>query len=115
MSATFTWNIKNLYCIPAREGKQNIVYSIEWECHARQEVDGKVFVHHTPGTTSMDPPNSNTPFIEFKDVTEEDVYRWAAENGLNKQAVEERLLMLLDTIINPPIVSCMPPWLVTRI
>jgi len=115
MSTTFTWSITNLACKPQFNGKQNVVILIEWACRARADVNGKVYIQDTTGNSSPGQYDPHKTFVEFNDLTEEDVYRWATSDGLNKRAVEERLQMLLDEQINPPVVALMPPWLVTRI
>jgi len=115
MSTTFTWSITHLMCKPELAAKQNVVIQIEWMCKARADINGKVFTQETMGTSSPGQFDPHGTFIPFNALTEEDVYRWATSDGLNKKAVEERLQMLLDEQINPPVVSLMPPWLVARV
>lgn len=115
MNTTFTWSIVNIICIPKIGVRQNVAVQVNWECRARADVDGKVFVEDSSGTSSFKQFDPDAPFIEFHNLTEEDIYRWATDEGLNKRAVEERLQMLLEEQINPPVVAHMPPWLVTRI
>jgi hypothetical protein len=115
MSTTFTWTIKNITCITELGGRQNVVSQIDWVCRARADVDGKVFMQETPGTSSFGQFDPNAPFVEFNDLTEDQTYERMAVEGLNKPAVEERLQMLLDEQINPRVLVYSPPWLVARI
>ena len=115
MSATFTWSIIDMRCIPKIGDKQNVVVQVNWVCRAREDVAGKVFVQDTFGTGSFGQFDPNAPFIEFNNLTEEQTYNLMALEGSNKRAVEERLQMLLDEMITPAVVSRMAPWLVARI
>ena len=115
MSTTFTWTIKNITCTTEHGGRQNVVSQIDWVCKARADVDGKVFIQETHGTGSFGQFDPNAPFVEFNDLTEDQTYERMAVEGLNKPVVEEWLQRLLDEQINPRVLVCSPPWLVTRI
>lgn len=107
MQVTFTWKIiPPLVCIPRKDGRDNVVYKVNWVVTAHTDHDPPLVTVHND-TFEFD--SVGPTFTAFEDLTEEQVIGWVKAqfpNGLIvtlENALKERLYIqsLPETVDNP--------------
>lgn len=113
MTATFTWKIKKLDCLPNENGLSNVVKNVYWECLARQDNH----VISQSGIASVPSPESAETFIQYSDLTESQVLNWVdytvkTKGGRigNKASVESSLQAKINSLSTTTPVSIDLPW-----
>lgn len=107
MSATYSWVISSLECVPEQDGKENVVCTVHWR---RQAHDGAVMgdIYGSQSLT-LDPEKT---FTLFNDLTEAQIAGWI-QSAIGASGVAE-LDAALDrqiagqisrSLISPPL-----PW-----
>lgn len=56
------------------------------------------------------PYNPDHHWVEYADLTKEEVLEWVWENGVNQTEIEAAVQQRIDEQINPPTVSLPLPW-----
>lgn len=109
MSATITWTIQSMTCVPQIDGQSDVVITASWNCTASEEVNGVTYKGYAANQSSfmLDPSAGFTPYDQ---LTQEQVLDWCWASGVNKDAAEEAAAQDLDTQINPPVVQLPLPW-----
>ena len=107
MSNTYSWVISSLQAYPQHEGKENVVFMVNWR---REATDGQHEVN-IPGIQAIT-FNPNDTFIPYAELKKSDVEGWMEEAiGANKIAeIDAELDKNLDAIINPPVINPALPW-----
>jgi len=101
---TFNWEISQLNCRPLSDDNTNVVFNIHWRCTG---VDG-AYTGTVYSTASVPAPTDS--FTEFADLTQDQVFGWLWENGVDKNSAEAAVQAQIDAQINPPVVSPALPW-----
>ena len=109
MTATFTWIVVQLNVQPSVDGETNVVFSVDWKCDAEQVENGTTYKSSETGNIGT-PYNPADPFIPYANLTEEQVFAWCAESGLNQEFVQFTLQGNINNQINPPIITPPLPW-----
>ena len=109
MSTTFTWNIQ--HC--ERNASDGGVFFVRWVCYASetQGEEGSAITHEKEciGTTSFEPNSSSSDFVQFSDLTEEEILNWVwSENLISKEDIETGLQDQLTEEFNPTVTSGLP-------
>ena len=107
MTIQYIWGITKIKAYPAVEDKVNVICTVEWKLTATNgEHNKQIF-----GTISV-PVEHLEPFTPYDDLTEEQVLGWVhGMMGPDQIAqLEAGLLVQLEEMINPPIVTIALPW-----
>lgn len=83
MSIEFVWKIESLEVTPVAGDLKDVVTRCAWSCTAKE--NGKVF---SVGSNKYLGAPGDT-FVEFANLTEDEVLGWVWANGINKSAAEQ--------------------------
>lgn len=93
---TFAWTYPSSLCLASEGGHTNVVKQVWWKCEGTDGTNtaslSGVAVLGTPGDS----------FIEFADLTHQNVDGWVKARTGFAQAVEDAVQKQLDTLANPP-------------
>ena len=103
-----TWSINQMKCLPQTEGKINVVTEVHWKCSVEQEQDDKTYAASDFGVCEFVYRGGN--FVDYKDLTPDDVLDWVWSSGVEKSDVEAKVKLKIADLINPPVVSLSLPW-----
>ena len=109
MSATFTWSVVKLNCLPSSDGQTNVVWSVDWKC-VGTEINGSTTYTSTQEGNIGVPYNGSSPFTPYSNLTQSQVLDWCFANGVNQSYVESTCQADLNNQINPPIIQPPLPW-----
>ncbi len=102
MPAMHTWQIMQLDCYPLKDGKQNVVFNINWRRYVT--VDAHTVDVYGSQQVNLDPSASFTPYAE---LTEEQVKAWLED------AIEASQLANIDAGLSDQIQSLKTPAVIT--
>lgn len=102
-----TWTIEQMQCFPQHEGKQNVVYVVNWLLTGTQG-DHTVHIYNTANLEYA--PGS--PYTEYASLTAEQVIGWVkASLGQDKvREYEARLDEELAAKAAPQLITTGLPW-----
>ena len=103
-----TWTIEQMKCLPQTEGKTNVVTQVHWKCSVEKEQDDHVYYASDFGICEFVYRGGN--FVEYQDLTPDDVLSWVWSSGVEKSDVEAKVKLKIADLINPPVVSLSLPW-----
>ena len=83
------WKILHVSVMPELDGKTDVVCSVGWRAILEKELNGKTYVTGKYSRLELGAPGST--FIQYENLTEEDVLNWIWANGVDKAAVESEL------------------------
>ena len=95
-------------CLPQTEGKINVVTEVHWTCSVEQEQDDKTYAASDFGVCEFVYRGGN--FVDYKDLTPDDVLDWVWSSGVEKNDVEAKVKLKIADLINPPVISLSLPW-----
>ena len=95
-------------CLPQTEGKINVVTEVHWTCSVEQEQDDKTYAASDFGVCEFVYRGGN--FVDYKDLTPDDVLDWVWSSGVEKSDVEAKVKLKIADLLNPPVVSLALPW-----
>jgi hypothetical protein len=96
------WNIVSVDTTTVNN-QSNAIVMVRWVCKASS---GDKTVAQL-GATALGTPDAN--FIEFADLSNEDVMGFCVANGLDKSAVEAQAEAELQSALSAPVCSPFPP------
>jgi len=102
------WSINQMKCLPQTEGKINVVTEVHWTCSVTQEQDEKTYAASDFGVCEFVYRGGN--FVDYKDLTPDDVLTWVWSSGVEKSDVEAKVKLKIADLLNPPVVSLALPW-----
>ena len=105
------WTIEQLWVRPTVGDLSNVVVTAAWRCSDSVEQDGRTFAGTCYGTSSFPAADPND-FIEFDNLTEEDVLAFVWNAGINKEATEAVVAQQIADQIAPPVITPPLPWAV---
>ena len=96
MTITYNWKILEMTTNPSIDGLMNVVTSTTWSAEVENTDNSNsemvnIITCATGGKVSFNKPNSND-FIEYTNLTEQEVLNWIWNNGVNKELIEKELL-----------------------
>lgn len=109
MSATITWVIEYMNCIPTDGSLTDVVVTAGWRCNGAETANSIDYTSTAYGTASFPMPESGQ-FTPYADLTQEQVLSWCWANGVDQTATEAAVQSSIDNQINPPIVTPPLPW-----
>jgi hypothetical protein len=104
---TKTWSIEQMQCFPSVDGKQNVVYVVNWLLTATEKGN----TVHIYNTTNLE-YTLGSPYTEYASLTSEQVLGWVKDALGNKQvqAYEAEADELLAAKAAPQLVTNGLPW-----
>lgn len=109
MDVTYNWIISSMEEYPkTSDDLIDVVFIVHWRRQASTTVDGKFYLVDTYGVLPVSQPDPED-FTPYEELTFEQVCGWL-EAGMDVEAVDANLLVLLENQINPPVVSLPLPW-----
>lgn len=100
---TTTWKIESLETKPNDGEYENVVITAHWRCIGAED-DYSTSIYGSCGISSP----SGT-FIEYSDLTEEEVLEWCFEK-IEKKEIEENVISQINALKNPPVINIPLPW-----
>lgn len=110
MSATITWVIEWMQCVPQDGPLTDVVITAAWRCNGAQTENGTDYFGTVYGAASFPQPTEGDPFTPYADLTQEQVLGWCWANGVNKSSSETSVQQQIDNQINPPVIQPPLPW-----
>ncbi len=107
MANTYTWKINQLDAKIHEDDLNNVIYNIHWSLIAQNDADEPIVVSNI-GTLNVT-YNPDNPFIEYDNLTKEDVVGWL-ESGLNVESLKQNLDNQIELIKNPVDEYLHPDW-----
>ena len=109
MSATITWVITALDCIPQTPEGANYVVTAHWSCNGTETQNNQTYNSSVYSTTSFTVTQGSS-FVPYASLTQDTVLGWIWASGVYKTATEAAVQTQLNNQINPPVVSPPLPW-----
>lgn len=109
MSATITWQITRLDCIPQTAEGQDYVVTAHWQCVGEQ-TEGETTYNGRVYSTCGFPVQQGPSFVPYDQLTEQLVLSWCWANGVDQASAEAAVQTQIDNQITPPVVSPPLPW-----
>lgn len=110
MSATITWTIEWMQCVPQDGPLTDVVISAGWRCSGVQTENGKEYFGAVFAVASFPQPTEGGSFTPYADLTQDQVLGWCWSNGVNKDSSETSVQQQIDDQINPPVIQPPLPW-----
>lgn len=105
MSATITWNVTAMDCIPQTPEGADYVVVVHWACNG---ADG-TYNASVYSTCSL-PVVESGNFVPYASLTQSQVLGWIWANGVDQAATEAAVQQQIDNQINPPVITPPLPW-----
>lgn len=109
MSATITWVIQGMTCVPQLDGHTDVVITASWQCTASEEVNGVVYKGIVANQCSFT-LDASSGFTPYDQLTQDQVLGWCWASGVDKGSAEAGATQYLDLQVNPPTVNLPLPW-----
>ena len=105
MSNTYNWTITAIRCIPAIDGKTDVISKIDWLCNGTDGVYNATEV----GTVRV-PYDPSAPFTAYDKLVRAEVLQWVWSSGVSVLDVQAELDKQLSLLSQPKLVSNPLPW-----
>jgi hypothetical protein len=102
----FNWNIEAVFVVPQEAGHTDVVTKVIWKCFAGDTANysqSAACYGHMMFVLG-------DSFINFEDLTEEQILNWCFANGVNKAAVEAIVADCLNNKSDFPVERKPLPW-----
>jgi len=103
------WSIDALWVKPTEGDLTNVVVTAAWRCSGTETSGGKEYSGTTFSTVSFSPPDPSA-FIEYADLTLNEVLQWCWTSGVDRAVTEAAVQQQIQQAINPPIITPPLPW-----
>lgn len=108
MSATITWSVTAMNCLPVSQGNTDVVITVHWQCAGEEESNGQTY--NTSIYSTCQVTFTGGQFTPYDQLTQNQVLGWIWSNGVDQAATEAAVQQQLDNLINPPVVTPPLPW-----
>lgn len=104
---TKTWSIEQMQCFPSMEGKQNVVYVVNWLLTAT-DGDNSAHIYNTANLEYT----MGYPYTDYEKLTPEQVLGWVKDFLGEKQVqiYESEVDQLLAAKTAPQLITKGLPW-----
>ena len=110
MEIVYNWVISSMNEYPkTSDDLTDVVFQVNWRRSATTIVNEKVYFVDTYDALNVPAPEPSD-FTPYPDLTFYQVCDWL-DAGLDVKAIDDRLAVQLEALINPPVVSLPLPWL----
>jgi hypothetical protein len=107
MTNTYNWSVRNIFCYPNVDGKENVIFNVQYSVQATDGIN--TFTIENSQKLELDLSKNFTPFDQ---TTEEQVLGWV-KTALGNDSINQ-IKINLDEIVaklaNPPIINPTLPW-----
>ena len=110
MSATITWVIEWMQCVPQEGQLTDVVITAGWRCNGAETANGTDYTSTVYGTCSFSQPAEGGSFTPYADLTQDQVLGWCWANGVDQAATEAAVKGQIDNQISPPVIQPPLPW-----
>ena len=110
MSATITWVIEWMQCIPQDGQYSDVVITAGWRCNGAETANAVDYTSTVYGTCSFSQPAEGGSFTPYANLTQDQVLGWCWANGVDQAATEASVQTQIDNQINPPVIQPPLPW-----
>lgn len=110
MSATITWVIEYMQCVPTEGSYTDVVITAGWRCTGVQTANGTEYTATVYSAAGFPQPTEGGSFTPYADLTQEQVLGWCWANGVDQSATEASVQQQIDQQINPPVIQPPLPW-----
>lgn len=86
-----------------------MVFTVHWQCNGVDEVNGVTYSGSVYSTCYV-PYNPDAHWVDYANLTKDEVMEWMFENGVDQAATEAAVQQQIDNQINPPVISPPIPW-----
>ena len=107
MANTYNWRINALDAKIHENDLDNVIYTVHWSFIGQDDSEKPVMASSI-GTLSVQ-YNSEEPFIEYDDLTKEDVVGWL-EAGLDVETMKQNIDNQIELKKNPVDETLRPNW-----
>jgi len=104
MTTVYTWSIVSLPSYPQAEGETDVVFQVNWQCQATDDVYSATSAGTVPVTYE-----AGTPFTPYDQLTQEQVWGWV-DPQIDRTEIEANLQDLINQQANPAVVTPPLPW-----
>ncbi len=101
---TFIWKILSMPSYPQHEGEADVVFCVNWQCQASDEMYSAVSEGNVPVTYT-----TGTPFTPYNQLTQEQVWSWI-NPSIDRHEIEANLQAMIDSQKTPVVVTPPLPW-----
>lgn len=108
MSATFTWTIQWMKCVPQSGQYTDVVVTAGWTCSGSQVSGDNTYSSQINGTSEFKMPTGT--FTPYDQLTENQVLGWVWTSGTSQSVTEQTVQDAINNLITPPIVELPLPW-----
>ena len=98
------WTITGMSAYPQSEGETDVVFQVNWQCHATEDSYSAVSVGSVPVTYT-----AGTPFTPYDQLTQDQVWGWI-NPSIDRPEIEANLQAMIDEQKTPAIVNPPLPW-----
>ena len=99
------WVIEQLWVKPVDGSFTNVVVTAAWRCNGVQgQYSGTCY-----GTASFEAPDA-ADFVEYSNLTQDQVLNWVWAAGIDKAATEASVQKQIADQANPPVIVPPLPW-----
>jgi hypothetical protein len=106
MANTYNWRINALDAKIHEGDNDNVIYTVHWSFMATDETGE--YSASSIGTMGVE-YNPEEPFIEYADLTKEDIVGWL-EAGLDIDSMKQNLSDQISKLENPTDIVLRPSW-----
>jgi hypothetical protein len=107
MANTYSWRINALDAKIHENDLDNVIYTVHWSFIGQDDSEEPVMANSI-GTLGVQ-YNPEDPFIEYDDLTKEDVVGWL-EAGLDVEAMKQNIDNQIELKKNPVDETLRPDW-----
>lgn len=100
----FEWKIVSMPAYPQAEGQTDVVFQVNWQCHAQENSYGSTSLGSVPVTYV-----AGTPYTPYADLTQEQVWGWI-NPSIDRTEIEANLQAMIDAQKTPTVVTPPLPW-----
>ena len=104
MSNTYTWIVMAMDAYPTSP-QPDCVFNVHWTCTA---TDG-TYTSSIYSTCNI-VYNASEQYIPYANLTQTEVLSWIYENGVDQTATQTALDSMIESQINPTVVTPALPW-----
>lgn len=102
----FTWRITEKQVYQSYQGYSDVIYYVGWDCLGElrdynPDTDTDTWYSATTTGGMNIPFNPSTNYITLGNVTDDDIFDWLINNGLDRVGIETDLKQKLDAMITP--------------
>ena len=114
MTIAYTWTVTAMDAYPTSP-QPDCVFCAHWQCVATSDQTQTVNGQTMPYTSRIYSTcnivyNASEQYIPYANLTQTEVLSWIYENGVDQTATQTALDSMIESQINPTVVTPALPW-----